>query len=114
MSGLSANLEKQYDAWLYSVEQQAKIDNIFVERWFSLASAYQKRYLARRAVQARNPKAALKLITQALITNPRILIEEPSRTLVTLVCSLFCMLPEGIYKSIENIGIRAQQKMHTS
>lgn len=110
MSGLSANLDKQYDAWLYSVQQQAKIDKTFVKKWSRLAAAYQKRYLARRAVQSRNPLTAIKLIANALFTSPRILVEEPSRTLATLACSFLCLLPENIYNAIETAGMKAHSK----
>jgi len=110
MSGLSANLNKQYEAWLYSVQQNKQLNNTFIQRWFSLASAYQKRYLARRAIQARNPKMALKLIQQAILENPRILVEEPKRTLVTLICSVLCALPEQTYTLIENIAMRTHHR----
>jgi hypothetical protein len=110
MSGLSANLDDQYKAWIYSVEQNMQIDKTFIKKWFPLAAAYQKRYLARRAIQARNPLTALKLIHQALIMSPRILFEEPKRTLVTLACAMLCALPEKLYNTLENIGINTQKQ----
>jgi len=109
MSGLSANLDKQYESWMYSVQQNKKLNKQFIKHWFPLASAYQKRYLARRAIQSRNAKTALTLIKQAILEDPRILIEEPKRTLITLICSVLCALPEQVYKFIENIAIRTYQ-----
>lgn len=114
MSGLSSNLNKQYESWLYSVDQQSKLNATFVKQWFSLASAYQKRYLARRAVQARNSGTAIKLIAEAIITNPKIMFEEPARTLTTLACAIFCLLPEGVYNKIEKLGIQTQKRLATS
>jgi len=109
MSGLSANLDKQYESWIYSVQQNKQLNQKFIKQWFPLASAYQKRYLARRAIQSRNAKTALKLIKQAIFEDPRILVEEPKRTLITLICSVLCALPEQVYKSIETIAIRTHQ-----
>ena len=110
MSGLSANLDDQYKSWLYSVEQNEKLDPQFVKKWFPLASAYQKRYLARRAVQARNPAAALRLVKEALMQDIRVLTEEPKRTLVTMVCSVLCMLPSALYQKIEATGMKLQSR----
>jgi len=110
MSGLSANLDKQYGAWLYSVSQNKRLNPDFVSKWFPLASAYQKRYLARRAVQARNPKAARLLIMQALYQDMRILTEEPKRTLITLACALLCALPNSMYEGLENWGMKMQRR----
>jgi len=110
MSGLSANLDKQYASWLYSVQQNKQLNETFIKQWFSLASAYQKRYLSRRAIQSRNAKTALKLIRQAIFENPRILIEEPKRTLITLICAVLCALPEKTYKFIEGVAIRAHHQ----
>lgn len=111
MSGLSANLDEQYEAWLYSVKQNMRVNKDFISRWFPLAAAYQKRYLARRAIQARNPFTALKLLKQAFTMSPRILIEEPKRTLATLVCAVLCILPERLYNTMEKLGIHAQKRL---
>lgn len=111
MSGLSANLDNQYQAWLYSVEQNMQIDKAFIDQWFPLAAAYQKRYLARRAIQARNSLTALKLLRQALFMSPRILVEEPKRTLITFACAMLCALPEKMYNAMENMGIHAQKSL---
>jgi len=113
MSGLSANLEKQYQSWLFSVTQNNKLNPEFINKWFSLASAYQKRYLARRAVQARNSGTALRLVKEALFQDMRILFEEPKRTLVTLACAMLCALPEKLYQALESTAIRHQRKALT-
>lgn len=101
MSGLSANLSSQYLSWLYSVKQNRKLAPQFVKHWFPLACAYQKRYLARRAVQSRDPKMAISLMLQALKHHPGILLEEPKRTLLTLACTLLCTLPKPLYSLLE-------------
>lgn len=110
MSGLSANLDKQYASWLYSVEQNKKLDPKFIQKWFTLASAYQKRYLARRAVQARNAKAACKLMLEALVQDTRVLTEEPKRTIVTIACAVLCSLPKKVYQTMEDVGMKMQRR----
>lgn len=105
-SGLSANLEKQYESWLFSVEQNRKLNPEFMNKWFPLASAYQKRYLARRAVQARNWKTALRLMKEAIAQEPKILLEEPKRTLLTLACAILCALPAKTYNDMEAFAMR--------
>jgi len=110
MSGLSANLEKQYESWLYSASQNKNLNPEFMKKWFSLASAYQKRYLARRAVQARNSNTACKLMREALAQDIRILFEEPKRTLLTITCSLLCALPKRLYDNLESVGMRLQHR----
>ncbi len=110
MSGLSANLDKQYQAWLYSVEQNKSINSEFVNKWFRLAAAYQKRYLARRAIQGRQAGTALSLMKQAFALDLRILLEEPKRTLLTLGCAFLCALPRKLYDSMESYAMSTQVK----
>ncbi len=101
MSGLSANLDKQYKAWLYAVEKHRHIDPDFIQRWFNLASAYQLRYLARRAIQNRQAMTAIRLCAIALLRGPRMLLEEPGRCVLTASCALLSFLPECIYNPLE-------------
>jgi len=110
-SGLSANLNKQFDAWNYSVNKGRSLHEEFYQKWYSLACAYQKRYLARRAVQSRNGFLAINLINEALLTNWKILREEPIRTVVTYGCAILCVLPKWIYEPIERFAMaRSKQK----
>lgn len=109
--GLSANLEKQYQAWLYSVKKNFNLNPNFFKKWGSLSAAYQKRYLARRAIQSRNALSALSLIHRALFEDARILIREPVRTIVTYFCAILSILPNKIYSPIENIVMSMQGKI---
>lgn len=109
-SGLSANLNKQFEAWNYSVNKGRSVHEDFYKKWYSLACAYQKRYLARRAVQSRNGFLAVSLINDALLTNWKILRDEPIRTLVTYGCAILCVLPNCIYEPIERLAMRSSQK----
>lgn len=105
-AGLSANLEKQFNAWLYCVEKNYALNPEFFDRWTPLAKAYQYRYLARRAIQARNRTGAIQLIFKALKTDMRIIKQEPGRTLVTLACALLNLMPSRVYELIENSAMQ--------
>lgn len=85
--GLSANLDKQLASWYEAMDFNTKQHSAFFERWFSLAEAYQFRYLARRAIKSGMSHQALFFLKKALSTNVRVLTEEPKRTLSTLFCA---------------------------
>ena len=109
-AGLSSNVSKQYDAWCLAVKKNKQGNEVFFQKYESLAKAYQIRYLARRAVRSGEGRKAFKLAVKALITNPLIALEEPARTSSTLVCSILSLLPRQVYNVIENgvIGFRKQ------
>ncbi len=104
-SGLSANLEQQYASWCVAMKNNYKNHEIFFDQWLPLAEAYQKRYLARRAVQSNNGKVAISLISQALTRDIRIVTQEPIRTALTAACAVLSLLPKKIYNSLQNIAM---------
>ncbi|WP_316015095.1 glycosyltransferase family A protein [Roseobacter sp. HKCCA0434] len=83
-SGLSANLEKQHATWERVADRVRGIAPDFARRHVPAARAYQLRYLARRAVSLGDGKRALSMLTHALKSSPRPLVEEPLKTLSTL------------------------------
>lgn len=113
-SGLSANLAKQYASWCLAMKKNVKGNAAFFKRYLPLARAYQLRYLARRAIRSGDSWQAIKLVHQALITQPQIIIEEPARTLATYVCAIVSLLPRAVYQSIEQkaMGL-VQQQSHS-
>jgi glycosyltransferase involved in cell wall biosynthesis len=104
-SGLSANLDKQLASWEYATQKNSVLNPSFFKRWYPLALAYQKRYLARRAIQSHNGLAALYLINAAIKTDIRVLTHEPKRTLVTYGCAVWSLLPAIIYSPIEKLAM---------
>ncbi len=86
--GLSANWKNQLASWERSVSNNARINMDFVIKWENLARAYQYRYLARRAVQSRDAKAAGELIKRALKSDVSILVREFGRTGATMGCAV--------------------------
>ena len=85
--GLSANVALQLATWR---RFRAKVKGYAPDlegRWGDLAEAYQLRYLARRAVRAGDGRLGLSLALEAVRLAPRILVEEPVRTLTTLAAA---------------------------
>ena len=104
-SGLSADTDKQFSSWQHAVMLNRDSDPRFFNTFYSLAKAYQLRYLARRAVQSQNKITAFKLIHQAIFCNYKILTQEPSRTLITLACAWLKFLPHSLYSRIERFAM---------
>jgi glycosyltransferase involved in cell wall biosynthesis len=100
-AGLSADLDKQFESWQKAVTLNRENSPKFFKRFYSLAKAYQLRYLARRAIQSKNRLVAFRLIHQAIYCNFRIVLQEPSRTIVTLCCAWLKLLPNIVYSRLE-------------
>jgi len=103
--GLSANLEKQYASWKQAVKFNRHKDPVFFLKYYQLAKAYQLRYMARRAVQTQSRFDAVKLIHRALICDIRILLQEPSRTCITLIGAWLKLLPVKLFTKIEHLAM---------
>lgn len=86
--GLSANLEKQLESWYVAMSLNRDTHPNFFQQYFSLAEAYQLRYLARRAIHSGMQKEGLSFSKKALKANLSILFQEPKRTISTLACAL--------------------------
>jgi len=104
-SGLSADVDKQFASWQHAVMLNQDSDPVFFREFYSLARAYQLRYLARRAVQSKNKLTAFKLIHRAIYCDYRILLQEPSRTLITFCCAWLKFLPASIYDRLEKFAM---------
>lgn len=105
--GLSANLMQQYASWERVVVKTEATHPAFVARWGSRARAYQLRYLARRATRQRDGAMAVRLLRQSLATDWRVLLEEPRRSLITvLAATLLVVLPTGAYRRLEALMLR--------
>lgn len=106
--GLSANLMQQYASWERILVKTEATHPDFIARWGSRARAYQLRYLARRATRQRDGAMAVRMLHQSLATDWRVLLEEPRRTLITLVAAyLLLVLPEGPYRWLEGRMLRS-------
>lgn len=86
--GLSAQVVRQYQSWLAVVERLQAYAPDFAARHLPRARAYQLRYLARRAVQLGDHTMAVTLLKEMLASSRRPLVEEPVKSLVTVVATL--------------------------
>ncbi|MEQ1696637.1 MAG: glycosyltransferase family 2 protein [Hyphomicrobiaceae bacterium] len=99
-TGLSANTTKQLETWQ---RFRAKVESYapaLAASHGDRAQAYQLRYLARRAVRGNAANSpAFAMMWQALRLHPRLVVEEPARTLVTLAASLAQqLLPQTLFE----------------
>jgi glycosyltransferase involved in cell wall biosynthesis len=105
--GLSANVLKQLESWERVVEKTRAYAPDFIRQWERRARAYQLRYLARRSVRQRAAGMAVKLVNQAVWTEPRMLLDEPRRTILTLGAAyLSWLLPRRIYTWLETLSMQ--------
>lgn len=87
-AGLSANTVKQLETWQRFRAKVAAYAPAFERAHGNRAQAYQLRYLARRAIRANaSPSPALGMMLQAVRLYPRLIIEEPVRSVVSLAAS---------------------------
>lgn len=101
-NGLSANVEQQLATWRRFRDKVAGYAPQVVAEHGGRAEAYQLRYLARRAIYSDQRGLALKLGWQSFTKCPRVLIEEPSRSVATLGAALAkLILPDGQFRRFE-------------
>ncbi|MBD2103239.1 glycosyltransferase family 2 protein [Leptolyngbya sp. FACHB-261] len=101
--GLSANLEQQLAAWQQVVEKVQSYAPDLAEQWGKLGTAYRLRYLARSAVRLQAGPMAVQFLHRSLRLDPRILWQEPRRTLRILAAAyLLWLLPQSLYNQLEN------------
>lgn len=105
--GLSASLLKQLEALERVIEKTRSYAPELIAEWENPTKAYQLRYLARSAVRLKAGSMAVQLMHRALAAHWRILLEQPRRTLMTLVAAyLLCFLPHPVYYQIEALAAK--------
>lgn len=104
--GNSANLRKKLQSWERLLEKARSYAPEVIAQWETPSLAYELRYLARRAVTMKAGPIAVELIHRALTTDWHILVEEPRRTLITLVAAYSCLLPQPLYIQIKSLASR--------
>jgi hypothetical protein len=101
--GLSANVGAQLATWTRFRDKVASYAPDLVAQHGARAEGYQLRYLARRAVRSDDRAQALGLALRAVRTFPRMLIEEPARTIATLAAALAKRaLPSAAFEGLQS------------
>jgi glycosyltransferase involved in cell wall biosynthesis len=102
--GLSANVVKQFETWSRVKARVSELNPKFADKWGPYAEAYQKRYLARRCFRMGEGALAWSLMKEALQICPRILIQEPAKTLTTIVAALVLRLrPQQLNSPLQSL-----------
>ncbi|TRD15329.1 glycosyltransferase family 2 protein [Palleronia caenipelagi] len=86
-NGLSADTDRQFKSWCRMVDKLRPLDPYFFKRHEPAARAYQYRYLARRAVSGRDGARAFELMRKSLSSSLRPVLEEPIKTISTLLAA---------------------------
>ncbi len=85
--GLSANTGKQIASWERMVAKLYPLDTAFFDQHTPRARAYQLRYLARRAISARDGTRATRLMRHSLRQSLHPIREEPVKSLTTIAAA---------------------------
>lgn len=100
--GLSANVVKQFETWSRVRDRVRELDPVFAKQWAPYAEAYQLRYLARRCVRMGEGAMAWSLMSDALSMCPKILLEEPAKTLTSLLAAwVLRFLPPALNRPLQ-------------
>jgi glycosyltransferase involved in cell wall biosynthesis len=109
-AGLSADTRRQLESWLRFRTKLAGIAPALVKQFGVRAEAYQLRYLARRAAVSGDGTRAVKNIAQAMLLHPRLLSEEPVRTLQTVALSFAALgLPTAAFMLLKTTVLGGRQ-----
>ena len=104
--GLSANIEKQLGTWRRFRDKVKGYAPALEAEHGRRAEAYQMRYLARRAVKSSDGRVAARLALDGMRLHPRMLREEPARTVITLLAAFgACLLPRALYQSASRLAV---------
>jgi glycosyltransferase involved in cell wall biosynthesis len=108
--GLSAHAMTQFSA-IERVIQKCCDSSTALEPYRSLARAYYMRYTARRAVTLRDGELAVRMVNRSLLTDGRILLQEPHRTLMTIAAAyLLRWIPRSLYQFLEQLALQVTGK----
>ena len=106
-TGLSANTARQLETWRRFRAKVRSYAPALEAAHGDLAEAFQLRYLARRAIKGGDGREALRLMRQALVLAPRMIVEEPVRTGVSVAAALArAMLPGSASEALMAVATR--------
>ena len=107
-AGLSANVLRQFETWLQMIQKTAAYAPEFIAEHGAHAKACQLRYLTRRAVSLRQPGLAWSFARASISTSPRILLDQPLKTITTVgAAGVLRLAGTRIYTTIESVLLSA-------
>ena len=109
--GISANIEKKLNAWDRLIERIYSYAPAKMAQWEGPARAYHFRHLARRAITLRDREQSVSLLSKAIQSHWRIILEEPFRTGLTGGAAVaLWLLPRSLYSKLFQATIRLTGK----
>jgi glycosyltransferase involved in cell wall biosynthesis len=113
--GISGDPSKKQARFEHSLNRVRRYASSFLQQHEAAARAYHLRYLARRQVQAHDKAAAVRFAHRALACYPRMVLEQPARTLTTLAAAYALrVLPAKVYDRIEQLAMRQVGSFHAT
>lgn len=110
-SGSSANVFRHMEYIDHLVAKVRSYAPAFMDTWEKPFRAYQLRFLARRMVTLDDGATATRLAHQAVATHWKLLVDEPKRTVITLMAAyLLRLLPTAIYDKAEALAMQVSGK----
>lgn len=110
-SGLSANMDKQFESWDRVRRKVGLYAPKFCEEHGKAALAFQCRYLARRAIRSADAAAARRWINKAWAASPKALLSEAPKSLFTTLVVLFLSVaPPVLRVKFQSIFIGRMRK----
>ena len=103
-AGLSASYYRQFDSWLELLKKTATYAPDLIAKWGKLATGYQYRALAQKAVMIGDGKTAFNLANRALVSSLGILVEPRGTVLTVLAAYLLRVLPQSLFKPLLTIA----------
>ena len=109
---VSSNFDKKVKVWEQLFAKTCSLNPSLISPCQSISKAYELKYLARRAVRLRDGRAAIRLSTQALQANGRVLIEEPVSMATIMGAALaLWLMPQSLYARLEKTAMSLKQAM---
>ena len=104
--GIAGNPEKKQASFERGLKRAARYAPEFISQYGAAARAYHLRYLSRRLINSGNGPRARAYINRALGSFPGIVIEEPTRTLVTIAAAYtMSFLPKSVYGRLKATAV---------
>ena len=99
--GLSAEFRQHLATWEQVLAKIRSYAPTEIAAWENMSRAYKLRYAARNSIRHQSGKTAVEFIHQALASYPRMLQEEPRRTLLTLIVAYWLYFaPQPFYRFV--------------
>lgn len=104
-NGLSAEFHQHLATWEQVLAKIHSYAPTEIAAWENMSRAYKLRYAARNSIRHQSGKTAVEFMHRALASYPKMLREEPRRTLLTLMVAYWLyFVPQPFYRFVAAWG----------